>query len=666
MKTIAIVVDKSEKLAQLLKQNLEKVLEGFACINLYYLKKFEYNKSLDEDLVLAMGTERAIELHNFVENKNRVLVINRTITIEAWLKLKELPINRNFVVVNDYYSTTIEFTEQLGAMFANAKLEPYDSSKIYDEDQSFITPAEGRLLPSRYKNIIDVGHRVIDSSTFIEIITKLEIKNNIVNKRLIGYMREIVALEEGIHFKFKELAEKNQILNTLLRSSRNGLAIIDLNGNFKLYNNQFKEFIDIDEKDIKRGFSHCLSRFKFDKEIENKLLDKTDELGEVYIRNNRYFRISKTELEDNGVEEGYLIVISEITYIKKIEQKLSGKLLKRGQTARYKFEDIISKSQKMDEVINLSKKIALSDYEIIIRGESGTGKELLAQSIHNYSNRKEQAFVAINCAAIPENLLESELFGYEKGSFTGALKEGKKGLFEIAHNGTIFLDEIGDMPTNLQAKLLRVLQEHQISRLGSYEVINIDVRVVAATHRDLKQSIASGDFREDLYYRLNVLPIRIPSLRERREDILLLLETFLESKYELSKEVVDVILKYNWPGNIRELNNVAKYIDLMKEDESLVEIHDLPEYMVVDNDINGSCKITEVEREILYMLKEKYQKDRPTGRTHMIKSLRENNIAISEMKYRKILQKLSKYGYINLGKGRAGTQISKKGEELLG
>ncbi len=206
---------------------------------------------------------------------------------------------------------------------------------------------------------------------------------------------------------------------------------------------------------------------------------------------------------------------------------------------------------------DLGKKISKSDYTVLITGESGTGKELMAQSIHNESLRSKQPFIAINCAAMPENLLESELFGYEEGAFTGALKGGKKGLFEQAHNGTIFLDEIGDMPIYLQTKLLRVLQENQVMRVGGESVIDIDVRVVAATNKNLLEMIRQEKFRADLYYRINVLPINIPSLRERKEDISMMLNYFMKKKRHISDEAKEILNKYSWPGNIRELKNTA-------------------------------------------------------------------------------------------------------------
>lgn len=235
------------------------------------------------------------------------------------------------------------------------------------------------------------------------------------------------------------------------------------------------------------------------------------------------------------------------------------------QRELYKFEEIKGVSKALQNSIQSAKRVAGGNATILLRGESGTGKEMFAQSIHNESSRKEYPFVAINCAAIPENLLESELFGYEKGAFTGAEKS-KAGRFEQADKGTIFLDEIGDMPLPLQAKILRVIQEKAIERIGSGKSIDIDVRIIAATHQNLENLVKAGKFREDLYYRISVIPIYIPPLRERREDLPLLIEYYM-SKFSkemnrpvkrLSEQAVDRLLHYQWPGNIRELQNVVR------------------------------------------------------------------------------------------------------------
>lgn len=232
--------------------------------------------------------------------------------------------------------------------------------------------------------------------------------------------------------------------------------------------------------------------------------------------------------------------------------------------AKYTFDDIITQSSLIKHFKSRAHSFAATNLPVLITGESGVGKELFAHAIHNNSNRASNSFVSINCAAIPETLLESELFGYEAGSFTGANKSGKLGKFELAQGGTIFLDEIGDLPLNMQSKLLRVLQENQIEKIGSSKSIDIDVRIIAATNYDLLKKVEEKKFRADLYYRLNVLNLNIPSLRERPEDIPLLIEHFRSSFHQknaiykrFSKEVISTLSNYNWPGNVRELKNIV-------------------------------------------------------------------------------------------------------------
>ena len=245
--------------------------------------------------------------------------------------------------------------------------------------------------------------------------------------------------------------------------------------------------------------------------------------------------------------------------------KSENQLLKTQLQEKYKISSIVSQSQKMEEVINVAARVADSKATVLITGENGTGKEVLAKAIHFMSSRKEKPFVAVNVPALTETLLESELFGHEKGAFTGADKM-RKGRFEVAHGGTLFLDEVGDIPQSIQVKLLRVLQEHQFERVGGSEKIEVDVRIIAATNKDLEQKIKDGTFREDLYYRLNVVSIKIPPLRDRREDILPMIETFIDKyskennkeKLEVSKEAIDVLMKYNYPGNVRELENIIE------------------------------------------------------------------------------------------------------------
>ena len=255
------------------------------------------------------------------------------------------------------------------------------------------------------------------------------------------------------------------------------------------------------------------------------------------------------------------------------------------------FKDIIGESDKLKEIFQVVEKVSESDSTIIITGESGTGKGLIAKAIHQNSSRKNKPFISINCGAIPENLLESELFGHVRGAFTGATSP-KPGKFELADGGTVFLDEIGDMSNELQIKVLRALEEKSFERVGGCKTIKVNARIIAATHRNLKEEIKKGNFREDLFYRLYVIPINIPPLRERREDISLLVSHFLDkfnkkNGLELegfTDESTEIMLSYSWPGNIRELRNMLERLVILKR-KGLISPQDLPENMRMQNNV---------------------------------------------------------------------------------
>ncbi len=280
------------------------------------------------------------------------------------------------------------------------------------------------------------------------------------------------------------------------------------------------------------------------------------------------------------IDEIKLVIARAMEYQK---LKTENVFLQGQLKAKYRFTNLIGDSDEMQQVFQLIEKIASTNSTVLICGESGTGKELVARAIHYNSDRRDQPMVPVNCGAIPEDLLESELFGYEKGAFTGAMKT-RIGRFELAHGGTIFLDEIGDMSPALQVKILRILQEHEFERLGGIKSIKVDIRVIAATHRDLEQAVKKGTFREDLYYRLNVIPLVIPPLRARKYDIPLLAHHFIEkfnvekkrSIKGISPEAMNCFTQYNWPGNVRELENLIERLVILKE-TGTIEREDLPE-----------------------------------------------------------------------------------------
>ncbi|MGM7634816.1 sigma-54 interaction domain-containing protein [Bacillus sp. Hm123] len=286
-------------------------------------------------------------------------------------------------------------------------------------------------------------------------------------------------------------------------------------------------------------------------------------------------------------------------YKKKFEKELQSK---------YSFADLIGENSTFKEAKKLAQRVAGSQSSVLLMGPSGTGKELFAHAIHGASQRAAFPFVRVNSAAIPEPLLESELFGYEEGAFTGATKGGKKGKFELAHRGTIFLDEVGDMPLLMQGKLLRVLQEKEIERIGGQRPIPVDVRVIAATHRNLEEMVHQGEFREDLYYRLNVMKIDIPSLRERQEDlptiahmlVKKLAKTFSREQLTISLKVINRLLLHSWPGNIRELENVLeRAVNVL--DGKVIQLHHLPLYLQEEPTVT---KLHEREEQAVLPLKQ--------------------------------------------------------------
>ncbi len=300
-------------------------------------------------------------------------------------------------------------------------------------------------------------------------------------------------------------------------------------------------------------------------------------------------------------EKAELLIKKLAEHQQLIEENIS---LHRKLEERYQFENIIAKSAKMQQVVEVIKVIAKSNATALITGESGTGKELVARAIHSQSYRKDKPFVAVSCAALPESLLESELFGHEKGSFTGAHAQ-RRGRFEVANRGSLFLDEIGEMSANIQVHLLRVLEEKEFTRVGGNELVKVDVRVISATNKDIKRAVADGQFREDLYYRLNVVTIELPPLRERKEDIPLLAQHFLkkfaaENQKEItgfSPEATDFLLKYEWPGNVRELENAIERAVILAKN-SYIEVADLPrENVLLAHSAPPGRSLKEIERE---------------------------------------------------------------------
>lgn len=350
--------------------------------------------------------------------------------------------------------------------------------------------------------------------------------------------------------KKKEALQLEQ-LQAVVQNIQEGIAVLDENKHPLFFN-----------EEANRLFQGNILR-NLPKQMEPYIKDYTGEQLITIGENTVLFRMIPIGMRDQ--HENTVLVFHETGSIAKSEQKIRTSMYQKGLYAKKHFSDILTVSPRVKKLLALAESFAQTEANVLITGETGTGKEGMAQSIHNASQRSRKPFASVNCASIPPNLIESELFGYVEGAFTGARRSGKKGLFELADGGTIFLDEIAELPLNIQGRLLRVLQEHEIMRVGDDKIIPLDIRVICATNKNLRDMVDEGKFREDLYYRVNVLKINIPPLRERREDIMMLMQYYFHQfapKIEFSswfdKRLKNRLMNYAWPGNIRELRNMAE------------------------------------------------------------------------------------------------------------
>ncbi len=383
-----------------------------------------------------------------------------------------------------------------------------------------------------------------------------------------------VAMKEALNAArtIRQERAKSDIIQAMLDHSEEGVIAISSDGRILAINNQAYRIFQLSTMAPVIGKS--AAELDQTKDWENLVQENQIRERILKIKGTDYY-VQYKHLSEESTETGALVFIRNTDRIMEEERKIRKGLSEKGLTAKYSFSDILGKSKAIRENIQMAERYSRVNSNVLIVGETGTGKELFAHSIHQASSRSDQPFVALNCAALPENLLESELFGYEAGAFSGAAKGGKIGLFELAHKGTIFLDEIGEIPITLQAKLLRVLQEKEIRRIGSTSVHPIDVRVVSATNINIEEKIRDGQFRSDLYYRLNLLDISIPPLRERREDVLELVDFYLTRiACEMGKriptvtpEAAQLLMQYGWPGNVRELRNVCERLIVLNDSD---------------------------------------------------------------------------------------------------
>ncbi len=409
----------------------------------------------------------------------------------------------------------------------------------------------------------------------------------------VAIFEDVTDLKEAL----KELTTTKEFLQKLetgLEHLPEGIIMVDTAGYITSITNSYCEFLGVKkEQVVGKHVTKVIENTRMHEVVQTGI----PEIGDMQRIKDKDVVVMRIPIRVNGEIVGAIgqLMFQDVSDLTKLAAKLqiTEKKLEyykqeyqRWQKSRYSIKNIIGKSQEVIKLKEMVNKVAQYHSTILLRGESGTGKELIAHAIHEASNRGNAPFVRVNCAAIPKELLEAELFGYEEGSFTGAKKKGKPGKFELAEGGTIFLDEIGDMPLEMQVKLLRVLQEKEVERVGGAGVIPIDARVIASTNRNLEQMIAQKNFRYDLYYRLNVVTLLLPNLREMREDIEAITDYLIEQLNEefgtrvdgISEEVRSLFMSYNWPGNVRELRNTLERAVNVIEG-TRIRLKDLPIYL---------------------------------------------------------------------------------------
>lgn len=547
-------------------------------------------------------------------------------------------------------------------------------------------------IPEWAKNIIDIGAREIAVSTYIKILGFFDLPLNLINSIVALYMNSIFRLTK----KYYSIERKTE---ALLNSINEAVISINAEGYIENCNKNALQLTGIESligkhiDEVSSGAAPAI------------LSPASQEPYEDIIEHDgRHILLRSSAIIDNsGAQPGVVLVAHPTSQVQEMESRVRRTLRPRGHIARYRFTDIIGKATALRQALELAKRFAATDMSILLEGESGVGKELFAQSIHNHSKRAEASFVALNFAALPENLAESELFGYEEGAFTGARKGGSRGLFEEAHGGTMFLDEIGEASPALQAKLLRVLEEREVRKVGGRRIVPVDVRIIAAGNKDLDAMMRLGKFRPDLYYRLCACPLSIPPLRERIEDLPLLMDFFSRTAYgwqiRLDSEIGAFLKTYSWPGNVRELQNIVNYLCSSLASGETAGMNLLPAYLlkraksgeraqpVPDaGQILGSATpagsstpggdysflqqvfarrgLTQVCRAILEELARYATLGISQGRESLARSLQNADSTLSPYAVRTALKLLRDAGCVETGITKQGSRITAKGKDL--
>lgn len=644
-------------------------------INLYSFEEGGFT-FFEEKLILLSVNLKYEEILKMCNPDAQIIIPNLTFEKSSFEKICKINKNETVFVYNLSKSMaleTIAIIYRLGVDIPNL-IPCYPEMKKIPENSIVLTPGEKLNIEAKNCKIIDLEYRIIDLSSIADIAMKLNLESLIQEDLVKKFMDKIVPIS---YITEKLLITQTKLENQfdfLLSAIDDGIIGVSNEGIVQFYSHVAREILSINGNEmIGKYIGEYVKSLDFDQIIKKEVpyFQKLIKVNNIDINMEvKYTRIS--------VFNGFIIKVSKFHQAEKKQAKLRAQLMSSGNVSKYNFDDIIGCSDSIKNTKKIAYKMAQSDSSILIIGESGTGKELFAQSIHSASRRSQGPFVAVNCSTFQEGLLQSELFGYDEGAFTGARKGGKIGLFELANKGTIFLDEIGEMDLNSQATLLRVIQEKQIRRVGSDKIIDVDIRIIAATNRDLKKLVCENKFRKDLFYRLNVLPLKIAPLRNRNEDVFLIFESFkknLDVKFSLSDELVEVFKTYSWEGNIRELRNLVEYCSYL--DKSTIEIYDLPEYMLESikhkdyclelsnkNDIKNISNLKRDLRDYIFVLEKinnAYALKQRIGRRKIYEYALAEKIFLTEQQIRSILIELQEFGFVKILSGRGGSVITEKG-----
>ncbi|MED4235703.1 sigma-54 interaction domain-containing protein [Priestia megaterium] len=682
-KPTILLVTISKKVCKTFEENLKMFFGSKISIETCY-ESLQLNKEIisKADLVILSSPELEYCTESLKPNIP-VMVARRSIRIAKLEPLLDLaPKTKILLVTNDIKNVrdSIDLLHSFG--FGHLTLVPYvpevTNAQEAENFEFSITLGQVELVPRHIKKVIDLENRPIDLTTMLDIARLLNLSLEKAHFYTAEFFRDFVKMGRSLSLSIQNEKELTQKLESVLNAVHEGIIGLDEKGFITLINEDAHRILQLPSINcIGKHYNEVIPNFQ----ISGNLEGQKEQLDSIFQINNRSLLVSKVPLTFNQKLIGLVITFQDVTRVQRMEQEIRRKSTELGLTTKYSFDNIIGNSPLVVSAKQKASRLAKSDYTVLITGENGTGKEVFAQAIHNSSERKEGPFVAVNFAGLTETLIESELFGYEGGAFTGAKKEGKMGLFELAHNGTIFMDEIGDASLSIQASLLRVLQERQVMRVGGHKVIPINVRVIAATNKNLQEMIKKGTFREDLYYRLNVLPLNIPPLRERKEDLFTLIDFFFKlNKKNLvfDSDVKNLLINYNWPGNIRELENFIHYLMVIVEGNKVIKDH-MPDQILLSQETSNltNDSLSEIEEAIIFLKRGSfaedykailkiltiYKKQETSVGRGIIQEMLPYFLSDSQLKHR--LSMLNKVNCIKVGVRKQGTEITELGIEVL-